>query len=435
MTKWKIKGTLKELLSAPQINMPLKIYQYNWDEPARYFLVQGVLPDHAYGYLYTGEKRTYYEEPLNSKTIWFTQDIPLSAVSYCFWDDAKNNQVETIADFYNIDPQNYIYTKVEEVGFSYRLTNCLLQSKIETISELLNISFEDLAEIKNLGHKSIGEVKDFFEKVKLESDQLCNYFPKDSSKLTISNSIIYDKASFISNGDFSFVEDIHLNGQEINIIEKYRSSISTIGEDFAKKCLAEPRTVKKIILGFSDYILNTKKYRTSKDLERLIPHGILKKQVRGYILAYTSNIKIQKSLMEFWGSPIDTIDFILKTEKSLEEKEFILLQSFFDWCSFDITKDMNQICAKIFDDQRVQTIADLRANGETLEYIGAHLGLSRERIRQIEKDVKQKFKNLDARHKLILKIKATEEIQTVDQNALSKYAGSYTSALLHLMKK
>ena len=400
MKKWKIKGTIKELLSAPKINLPLKIYQQNWDEKSKYFLVQGVLYDYAYGYIYTNEEKTYFEENLEAHTIWYTQDIPLTAISYYFWTDSHRIHTETIGDFYNIEFKKYIHVEIEKIGFSHRLTKYLLQGNIKTISQLLQISFEDLAKIKNLGEKSIGEVKNFCEKLKLESNQLSADFSNSSTELTIKNSVIFENIFQISQGDFSFLENISLNNNEKEIIEKYRSSISIIGEDFAKKCLYASTTVKKIMLGLSAYIIDAKSHQYVKELAPFIPQNMLKKQIQGYIKAYTSDAKVQTNLMGFWDNPMDTVDSILRTNKTIKEEDYALLQRFFEWCAFDVAKEVNLICNKLFSDQRVQNIIDLRATGKTLEDVGKLLGLSRERIRQIEKDTKRKFNNLDIRHKL-----------------------------------
>ena len=143
---------------------------------------------------------------------------------------------------------------------------------------------------------------------------------------------------------------------------------------------------------------------------------------------------MKKNLIDFLDNPMDTVDSILRTNKTIKEEDYALLQRFFEWCAFDVAKEVNLICNKLFSDQRIQNIIDLRASGKTLEDIGTLLGLSRERIRQIEKDTKRKFNNLDIRHKLTLKIKAVEEVHEIDEVSLTKYANGYTNALLYLMK-
>lgn len=344
-------------------------------------------------------------------------------------------QMQTISDFYNIVPQKYVHAKIKDAGFSRRLTKCLTQSKITTVSQLLQMAFEDLARIKNLGKNSIDEVKTFCEKLEPESNQIDLVFLNHSNKLTIKNSVVFENASQMSQGIFSFCENIALNDDEKEIMEKYRLSFSTIGEDFAIKCLHEPLVVKRIMLGLSEHIIEEGKYRRIEELSHFIPRNMLKKQIQGYIKAYTSNEKTQTTLMDFWDNPMATVDSILKSNKTIPREEYESLKRFFEWCAFDIAKEVSLFCDKLFSDQRVQNIIDLRASGKTLEDVGICFELSRERIRQIEKAAKREFRNFDARHKLTLKIKATENAQELDESNLSKYAGIYTKALFYLMKR
>lgn len=62
-----------------------------------------------------------------------------------------------------VEKARLLNTEIEELGFSYRSYNCLKRANINTVEDIINITFKDLNKIRNLGKKSQVEILDALE--------------------------------------------------------------------------------------------------------------------------------------------------------------------------------------------------------------------------------------------------------------------------------
>ena len=75
-----------------------------------------------------------------------------------------------------------------------------------------------------------------------------------------------------------------------------------------------------------------------------------------------------------------------------EGDDFNVLCAFLKWCSYkDLNERILSCCAQFYKTLREREIVQLRSQGETLESIGNAYGLTRERVRQIDKKVCTRF--------------------------------------------
>ena len=91
---------------------------------------------------------------------------------------------------------------------------------------------------------------------------------------------------------------------------------------------------------------------------------------------------------------------------------------------------------KLYKNNRESEVIDNRANGNTLDATGKAFGVTRERIRQIEKNVTRRFESLLNSNRIILKIFAErngDEILTPSE--IAEYFETGTKQVLYLLRK
>lgn len=72
----------------------------------------------------------------------------------------NSSEIESLVE----KPKEVLQTKVEDLGLSARITNCLIRSKKYTLQDVLDTSEEDLLEIRNFGMKCLVELRQSLKK-------------------------------------------------------------------------------------------------------------------------------------------------------------------------------------------------------------------------------------------------------------------------------
>lgn len=140
-------------------------------------------------------------------------------------------------------------------------------------------------------------------------------------------------------------------------------------------------------------------------------------------------------LKEFHEEGIICIRDFMRINLS-ENRDLTEIIRFIKWCSFDIKEDVNNMFEKLFKNDREREIIFNRAKGNTLDTTGKLFGVTRERIRQIEKKVIKRFESLLNVNKIILKIYAErdgDEILTPSE--LAEYFEEKTEQILYLLRR
>lgn len=126
---------------------------------------------------------------------------------------------------------------------------------------------------------------------------------------------------------------------------------------------------------------------------------------------------------------------IIRTNNFEVKNQVILEQKFLSWCNFDLKKEITQLFVKLYSSPRIQTVIEGRANNLTLSDIGEQLGVTRERVRQIEAKVKKQFENQQRQIKIMSKIYADQNGRTIiTPKKIKAIAGKNAEALIYLLK-
>ena len=187
----------------------------------------------------------------------------------------------------------------------------------------------------------------------------------------------------------------NLNDSETVAFSEYAYATEVIGNEMALDAANGRRDIKEVMqLLYDFYKEPLKLYGLKTALEKnasSLPTEIKKLHVKPFIFAYHLSAAMEKNELELpielSSTVLDFVHFVLDTT---EDAATVLNNaiSFIKWLHFDtatLCKPMRDCLEKQRENARIAFAQ--RSLGETLESIGVTMGVTRERVRQLEKKV------------------------------------------------
>ena len=116
--------------------------------------------------------------------------------------------------------------------------------------------------------------------------------------------------------------------------------------------------------------------------------------------------------------------------------DFALLLNFLKWCTFDINKEIAELFHMLYSKSNsIKSVLLGRAMGETLGGVGEKMGITRERVRQIESQAKRIFSIWQSKAHILSKISAERNGDSVlSISELSEYFGDKYAEMVFLLR-
>lgn len=355
------------------------------------------------------------------------------------------NDKYSLARKYDVFSEEYRGITIEECNFSVRVYNTLKRNRINTLEDLLNLSEIEIIEFRNVGKNSIDEILAFcanLYKNKLldainlphgtdtESDLPNTHHPD-----TISTSFIKEHRDEIALGDFSFFNNNKANVPQIKAIKKYVDAFESIDYELAIECIYSPERIIPIISALLNFRHNSNKYTELYKLFSRIPQNRKSNKAYGYIQAFTIDKKKRNQLFNLCNSKDTILSNLCNVNSNYNIDNYLILKQFFEWCSFDLNKEIELLLNALYQNENHRIVIQMRSSGHTLKEIGNVLGITRERVRQIEFKTQAKFIKLHRHIRIISKICAERNGDNVlTPSEIELYCGAHTKVLLYLLK-
>lgn len=292
---------------------------------------------------------------------------------------------EVLYEKYNLEIDRYRGIGIDFDVLKIRTANCLKAARIYKLHQLLSSTYYKLSQIRNLGMLSLNDIDEY---IKTLDDK--NIERKEDSKHYISSRIKSHREKIFS-GIFS--EEVYdgLNDNEIEVVNRFKKGFELLDANLIKLCKEEPVSAYAISAMLDDFIRQAEKH---VELDKL--YDTVKEKTENLLKPYFEIYLLQADVSAEFAEYCENEEAVLDSlfDKTLtgglivEEKI-----KFVKWVSYDLRKELRDFLDGIYSrkSRNTKSVLELRARKLTLQAIGNELGITRERVRQIEKKVVQPF--------------------------------------------
>lgn len=337
----------------------------------------------------------------------------------------------TFAEIYGIAVNEYMNTPITALPLSVRVINRFTINGITTAAALFESTPGRLTNIKGFGRSCLDEVNAYCKTLQTTAWSTSNLL-RGNSKISACFKVYAEQ---IALGDFSSLEQADMSEDERLYAEILKGAYDTLGEKMVFACITSPEHVLPIIDMLATFQEKEKPYQEIRELFWQIPLHRRNKKVAWYIKAFTINDEERQKIQLFCDSETTTIAEFAASITTDNEHVFLLAKRFLKWCTFDLTEEINQLLENLYVNDRARVVIELRATGKTLEQAGNVLGVTRERVRQIEMKVKRVFARLHSKVRIVSKIAAERNGDTVlSPIEISRFCDNSSAELLYLLQ-
>ena len=330
---------------------------------------------------------------------------------------------------YNLDIELYRGVSIDFDTLRIRTVNCLKTAGIYELDQLLSSTYNKLSEIRNLGMLSLNDIKEYIKSLDRR---------------------VVDRASVVGNSGISarilkfreqifdgvFDEEMYsgLNEIDISVMDNLREGYALIENDLIKLCKEKPYNVYAISQMLDLFVRQVEK---NTKFDRLFDAIKEKSQnpLKPYFDVYPLQEELSDEFKYFSTNENVTLGMLfdrIETNRiSVDEKT-----KFIRWALFDLRKELESFLEGIYTrSANAEKVLELRAKKYTLQIIGDKLGLTRERVRQIEKKVVKPFCRWQRVKKFLPRLSADFRGETIlEASDLQEYFGDVTEVLLYLLQ-
>lgn len=342
----------------------------------------------------------------------------------------NGQQKATYGEQYNISPYYYNHISIAELPFSVRTINALIHANIKTVEQLLYKTEAEISEIKNIGSKCLEEIKEYV--LSIDSSRL---FIAQNNSVRIDIPIIFkENIDAIVHGNFSIFSG--LSDDEKVALEKFKEAHQFLDTELIERCCYLPETVVPIINMFNQFIYendkNTERLKHLNELVDLLPGAIKEASLLSVLnISATTQITI---VAEKINKQISIDDYVSNLVQ-ISNDEYCQLVEVLQWCNFDIKHELSELYRLIYKKSNMETVVKMRSNGNTLEETGIELGVTRERVRQIEQKAKRIFAQWNRGSKVLNKVSLLCGGDVVlAQNELEDFFCEHTPQMIWFLK-
>ena len=334
-----------------------------------------------------------------------------------------------LSEIFNIRADDYKDISTFLLPFSVRVLNRFKYHHINTVQDLLLLNISFLKSIQGFGTSSLSQVLAYCKELSSPS-----VYEKTKNPIPSSN-IFFKYKDSIALGDFSFVNTMNLSEEEEEQLAIIKEAYEILGEELAFECICSPEKIRPMISALSTFVTRNSRLRMLKRIYYKIPAFRRNNCAKYYINTFSYDEDTRSKLVQCYGSVDDELSTIMDTIDADDDTQVRLAERFLEWCSFDLTEEIRQLFAFIYSTNRIQIVMEGRANGLTLNELGEQLGVTRERIRQIELKTKRQFGLQQTKIKIMSKLHADLNGQSIiSLEDIESVSGDNAATLIYLLK-
>ncbi len=336
---------------------------------------------------------------------------------------------EALYEKYNLNIDSFKGGDIDFDALKIRTSNCLKAAGIYEFEQLICSSYRKLSKIRGMGTSCLEDIEEYiktFESAKIENGK----FIEKCMSVKILN-----RRDLIFEG--KFIEELYdgLDVKEKEVISRCETGYKLLDKELIKLCREDPVSAYSISEMLYDFSKQTEKVVEFDKLYDLVKEKC-KRLIRPYFEIYISQMHVSKGMSEY----CENEDLILEDifdKSSLGSFPVEERIKFVKWVSYDLRRELEEFLHRVYSKRssNVERVIQLRARKMTLQVIGDELGLTRERIRQLEKAVVQPFCHWQRVKKFLPRLSADFNGKKIlEATDLQEYFGDITEVLLYLLQ-
>ncbi len=338
----------------------------------------------------------------------------------------------SFSEQYDLPTESFEHSHVGDIDFSVRVQKRLFRLGIATVADLLRTSPASLMNTAGFGIGCLNEIERFLKGLEVGLIES----PKESSNENISILKPYTVSLFRSvlNETPICQLDEHIDFS----IENYRKAQETcvlLGHDFVRQCLDFPEYIQVLLDMFNQYDQSTKQHNDLQEVAARIPDYRLNSKAEPYVSAFANSTETKQALLQLINEEDPSIKGMVALRYFDDPQKIFLLKRFLCWSSFDLAERIHQIMVSAYKDKRAKTIIQGRAMGFTLEQLGILNDITRERVRQIERNTLKRFLHSTREFSILRVISAENGGKTIiTHQDIERIYPDGAEELIYLMK-
>lgn len=335
---------------------------------------------------------------------------------------------EVLFEKYNIDIELYRGMPIDFDDLRIRTANCLKGAGIFDIDSLLSMSYDKLYGIKSLGMLSLNDIEEYVKKLDSKTEEMMG-------KMDICmTSRIKNRRDMIYSGEFT--EELYdgVNECEQRTIEELKKGFEQLDHDLIVLCRENPVFACDISNMLKRFSMQIEKH---KELDKL--YDSVKGKINNYLKPYYEVYPMRETISEEFKNYCEDDSVLIGTLFDKVTSSVISTEEkirFVKWASYDLKEELTSFLDGFYErSANTEKVLLLRSRKCTLQEIGDELGITRERVRQIEKKVVQLFCRWQRNKRFLPRLSAEFNGETIlESTELQEYFDDTTEVLLHLLQ-
>ena len=333
-------------------------------------------------------------------------------------------------------------TTYNELQLSVRALHCLSREKLEhrSISDILSMSLARFASMRNAGSKTISEILNVVAEyarqhpaLHIDSPSLTSDIPEISTQAL---SFLRPYAEQIAKEQWNAVEAQLGSEEQIDALLKVMDIAEVIGADMVAAALGSLYPVAVLLPLLTDFIQDQQvREAQAKKLQAMVDALPVERKglpIKPFTYAWPGRNAI--SDFEDTFDEIMTFEELAHQDTRYSDKEFRILESFLPWCSTCIASEVTKVVESCLQNDKSRGVILYRAQGKTLEEVGALYNVTRERVRQIEKKSVSRFPVKKAENILLLISAVRRGGEVLKAQEIMDYCGDDGIPFLYLLR-